>query len=322
MLNLLWLLLGGYGVGILLPLCLPGRPGLQQLTSNVAAIVGTSTGVILGLLGLTSSEPVTGSLASTIPLLTFAVRLDPLAAFFVLTISLVGLAASIYAIGYLQHFEERASTDTLGALFNAFLLCMTFVVLADNAFFFLLAWELMSLLSYFLVVTEHEKAEVRYAGLFYLIMTHIGTAFIVVAFLIFFQGAGSFSFEAFRHPAQPLPEGMKTLVFLMALLGFGTKAGIIPLHVWLPYAHPVAPSHVSAVMSGVMIKTAIYGLIRVYFDFFGGQFPWWWGFTVLLLGTTSALLGVMYALMEHDLKRLLAFHSVENIGIILMGLGA
>ncbi len=152
-------------------------------------------------------------------------------------------------------------------------------------------------------------------------MTHIGTAFIVVAFLIFFQGTWSFSFEAFRHPAQPLPEGRKTLVFLMALLGFGTKAGIIPLHVWLPYAHPVAPSHVSAVMSGVMIKTAIYGLIRVYFDFFGGQFPWWWGFTVLLLGTTSALLGVMYALMEHDLKRLLAFHSVENIGIILMGLG-
>jgi len=153
-------------------------------------------------------------------------------------------------------------------------------------------------------------------------MTHVGTAFIVMAFLIFFQTAGSFSFEAFRHPEQPLPEGMRTLVFLMILLGFGTKAGIVPLHVWLPYAHPVAPSHVSAVMSGVMIKTAIYGLIRVYFDFFGGQFPWWWGFTVLFLGATSSLLGVMYALMEHDLKRLLAFHSVENIGIILLGIGA
>ena len=322
MLNLLWILLSGYVVGILLPLCFPRQPNAQIITTTAPAIVATSAGVVLGLLGLTSSEPVTGSLVSTIPLLTFAIRLDPLAAFFVFSISLVGLAASIYAIGYLQHFEGHASTAVLGALFNAFLLCMTFVVLADNAFFFLLAWELMSLLSYFLVVTEHEKAEVRYAGLFYLIMTHIGTAFIVVAFLIFFQSVGSFSFEAFRHPAQPLPEGMKTLVFLMALLGFGTKAGIVPLHVWLPYAHPVAPSHVSAVMSGVMIKTAIYGLIRVYFDFFGGQFPWWWGFTVLLLGTTSALLGVMYALMEHDLKRLLAFHSVENIGIILMGIGA
>ena len=137
---------------------------------------------------------------------------------------------------------------------------MTLVVIADNGFFFLIVWELMSLLSYFLVVTEHEKAEVRYAGLFYLIMTHVGTAFIILAFLIFFQGGGSFSFETFRHPEQPLPEGMRTLVFLMALIGFGTKAGIVPLHVWLPYAHPAAPSHISALMSGVMIKTAIYAL--------------------------------------------------------------
>ncbi|HMS82240.1 MAG TPA: hydrogenase 4 subunit B [Nitrospira sp.] len=322
MLNLVWLLLGGYVAGIVLPFCLPGRPESRRLTSSVAAIVATSAGIVLGILGLTSSEPVTGTLASTIPLLTLSIRVDPLAAFFVFTISVVALAASVYAIGYLQHFEGYASTAKLGALFNAYLLCMTLVILADNAFFFLLAWELMSLLSYFLVVTEHEKAEVRYAGLFYLIMTHVGTAFIVMAFLIFFQTAGSFSFEAFRHPEQPLPEGMRTLVFLMILLGFGTKAGIVPLHVWLPYAHPVAPSHVSAVMSGVMIKTAIYGLIRVYFDFFGGQFPWWWGFTVLFLGATSSLLGVMYALMEHDLKRLLAFHSVENIGIILLGIGA
>lgn len=322
MLNLLWILLGGYVAGILLPLCLPGRPEFQRLTTSVAAIIAASAGVVLGLFGLTSSEPVTGSLTSTIPLLALEIRLDSLSAFFVFTISLVGLAASIYAIGYLRHFEGRASTAALGALFNAYLLCMTFVVLADNGFFFLLAWELMALLSYVLVVTEHEKAEVRYAGLYYLIMTHIGTAFIVVAFLIFFQSAGSFSFEAFRHPKQPLSEGMRTLVFLMALIGFGMKAGIVPLHVWLPYAHPVAPSHVSAVMSGVMIKTAIYGLIRVYFDFFGGQFPWWWGFTLLFFGATSALLGVMYALMEHDLKRLLAFHSVENIGIILMGIGA
>ena len=322
MLNLLWLLLGGYVAGILLPLCLQGRPESQRLTSSVAAIVATSAGVALGLFGLTSLEPVTGSLASTIPQLTLAIRLDSLAAFFVFTISVVCLAASIYAIGYLRHFEGQTSITALGSLFNAYLLCMTFVVLANNGFFFLLAWELMSLLSYFLVVTQHQKAEVRYAGLFYVIMTHIGTAFIVVAFLVFFQSAGSFSFEAFRHPGHPLSEGMRTLVFLMTLIGFGTKAGIVPLHVWLPYAHPVAPSHVSAVMSGVMIKTAIYGLIRVYFDFFGGQFPWWWGFTVLFLGATSALLGVMYALMEHDLKRLLAFHSVENIGIILLGIGA
>ncbi|MET0515740.1 MAG: hydrogenase 4 subunit B, partial [Nitrospiraceae bacterium] len=250
------------------------------------------------------------------------IRLDPLASFFVLTISLVGLAASIFALGYVTEFYGRASISLLGSLFNGFLLSMTLVVLADNGFFFLLVWELMSLFSYFLVVTEHEKTDVRYAGLFYLIMTHVGTAFIILTFLFLFQEGGSFSFEAFRHPEQPLPDSMKTLVFLMALIGFGTKAGIVPLHVWLPYAHPAAPSHISALMSGVMIKTAIYALIRVYFDFFGGHFPWWWGFVVLVIGAFSALLGVMYALMEHDLKSLLAYHSVENIGIILLGIGA
>ena len=322
MLNLLWILLGSYVAGIFLPLCLPRRFKTQSLTTSVPAIVATSAGVVLGILGLTSSEPVGSSLPSTIPLLALAIRLDPLAAFFVLTISLVGLAASIYAIGYMRHFDGRASVPVLGSLFNGFLCSMTLVVLADNGIFFLIVWELMSLVSYFLVVTEHEKAEVRYAGLFYLIMTHVGTAFIVLTFLVLFLSAESFSFEAFRHPKQPLPEGMRAFAFLTALIGFGTKAGIVPLHVWLPYAHPVAPSHVSAVMSGVMIKAAIYGLIRVYFDFFSGQFPWWWGFAVLFLGTTSALLGVMYALMEHDLKKLLAFHSVENIGIILLGIGA
>jgi hydrogenase-4 component B len=264
----------------------------------------------------------TVSASSSIPFLTFAIRLDPLASFFVLMISIAALAASVFASSYVTEFYGRVSIGLLGSLFNGFLLSMTLVVTADNGFFFLIVWELMSLLSYFLVVTEHEKAEVRYAGLFYLIMTHVGTAFIVLAFLIFFQAGESFSFEAFRHTTQPLPEGMRTLAFLMALIGFGTKAGIVPLHVWLPYAHPAAPSHISALMSGVMIKTAIYAVVRVCFDFLGGQFPWWWGFVVLLIGATSALLGVMYALMEHDLKRLLAFHSVENIGIILLGLGS
>lgn len=322
MLTLLWMLLGSYAVGMLLPLCLPRHSQAQGLAANVCAIAATCAGIAAGLFGLMAPEPVTVSLASTIPLLTFAFRLDPLSSFFVLTISLAGLAASLYAIGYLQHFEGRVSVAALGSLFNAFLGSMTLVVLADNGFLFLIVWELMSLTSYFLVVTEHEKADVRYAGFFYLIMTHVGTAFIIVTFLILFQESGSFSFESFRHPEQPLPEGMRTLVFLMALIGFGTKAGVVPLHVWLPYAHPAAPSHVSALMSGVMIKTAIYALIRVYFDFLGGQFPWWWGFVVLLIGAFSALLGVMYALMEHDLKSLLAYHSVENIGIILLGIGA
>jgi hydrogenase-4 component B len=322
MATLLLLMLISYAAGLLLPLCFPARPKMQNFTAHGLAVFAGMSGIGLGIAGLLTAEPWTISVPSTLPLLTFAVRLDALSSFFLLTISLVSLAASIYAVGYVTECYGRVPVGLLGSLYNGFLLSMTLVVLADHGFFFLIVWELMSLCSYLLVVTEHEKTDVRYAGLFYLIMTHIGTAFIVLTFLIFFQAGGSFSFEAFRHPEQPLPEGMRTLAFLLALIGFGTKAGIVPLHVWLPYAHPAAPSHISALMSGVMIKTAIYGLIRVYFDFFGGHFPWWWGFVVLMIGAVSALLGVMYALMEHDLKSLLAYHSVENIGIILLGIGA
>jgi len=319
---LLLLVLLSYAAGLLLPLCIPARPKIQNLMAHGLAALAGIGGSCLGIAGLLAPDPLTTSVPSTLPLLTFAVRLDALSSFFLLTISLVSLAASIYAVGYVTELYGRVSIALLGSLYNGFLLSMTLVVLADNGFFFLIVWELMSLFSYLLVVTEHEKSDVRYAGLFYLIMTHVGTAFIMLTFLIFFQAGGSFSFEAFRHPEQALPEGMRTLAFLLALIGFGAKAGIVPLHVWLPYAHPAAPSHISALMSGVMIKTAIYALIRVYFDFFGGQFPWWWGFTVLAIGAFSALLGVMYALMEHDLKSLLAYHSVENIGIILLGIGA
>src|SRR5574341_544233 len=322
MLILFLLLLTGYTAGLLLPLCFPAKPSLQNALAHGLAGLASGIGILLGVAGLLAPEPWPAAAQSTIPFLTFSVRLDPLASFFVLTISVAGLAVSIYALGYLTDLFGRVSIGLVGSMYNGFLLSMTLVVIADNGFFFLIAWELMSLVSYLLVVTEHEKPEVRHAGFFYLIMTHVGTAFVVLAYLIFFQAAGSFSFEAFRHPEQPLPEGMRTMVFLAALVGFGTKAGIVPLHVWLPYAHPAAPSHISALMSGVMIKTAIYALVRVYFDFLGGQFPWWWGFSVLVVGATSALLGVMYALMEHDLKRLLAFHSVENIGIILLGVGA
>jgi len=323
---LLFAMLLTYGVGAILPLCVPGRPKAQNFIAHGVAIAACGMGIVLGFMGVVAQEPLVATLPSSIPLLDFSIRLDPLAGFFVFTISLIGLAVSIYALGYVQEFYGRLSIGLLGFLYNGFLLAMILVVLADNAFFFLIAWELMSLLSYFLVVTEHEKADVRFAGMFYLIMAHLGTAFILVTFLIFYQTAGSFEFEAFRVQGHALPEGMKSLVFWAALIGFGAKAGIVPLHVWLPYAHPAAPSHVSALMSGVMIKTAIYGLFRVYLDFLPANIhenlPWWFGFTILVVGTVSALLGVMYALMEHDLKSLLAFHSVENIGIILMGLGA
>ncbi|MBI3994716.1 MAG: hydrogenase 4 subunit B, partial [Nitrospirae bacterium] len=308
--------------GIFLPSVFYRNAHVQNLIAHGAAMAASVAGIALGLAGLLAPTAATFSISSNLPLLAFQIRVDPLSSFFVLIISLSGLAVSQFAVGYVREFENRYSIGALGGLYNAFLLSMILVVLADNGFFFLIVWEIMSLVSYFLVVTEHEKAETRYAGFFYLIMTHVGTAFIIVAWLVFYQQAGSFSFEIFRHPPAPLPEGFRTLIFATALIGFGTKAGIIPLHVWLPYAHPAAPSHVSALMSGVMIKTAIYGLVRVYFDFLGGTFPWGWGFIILSFGAVSALLGVMYALMEHDLKSLLAYHSVENIGIILMGIGA
>jgi hydrogenase-4 component B len=311
-----------YLLGMLLPQLVRRKPRLQNYLAHGAAASASVSGVVLGLAALVSQSPPFFSLPSTLPLLAIRLRLDPLSAFFVLLISLTGVAVSIYAVGYVRKFESHRPIGLLGGLYNAFLLSMTLVVMADDGFLFLLLWEIMSIVSYLLVVTEHEKADVRYAGFFYLVMTHVGTAFILATYLVFFQQTGDFSFEGFRQSVASLPEGFRTIVFLTALIGFGTKAGIIPLHVWLPYAHPAAPSHISALMSGVMIKTAIYGLIRVYFDFLGGDFPWWWGFTVLSVGAVSALLGVMYALMQHDLKSLLAYHSVENIGIILLGVGA
>jgi hydrogenase-4 component B len=198
---------------------------------------------------------------------------------------------------------------------------MILVVSANNAVMFLIVWEVMSIISYFLVVYEHEKPENRKAGIIYLIMTHIGTGFIIMSFLIFAGTSGSFNFDSFRLAGSNMPFMLRDAAFLFALIGFGTKAGIVPLHIWLPYAHPVAPSNVSALMSGVMIKTAIFMLIRISFDFLGASEPWW-GYLVLLVGTVSALLGILYAIVEPDIKRMLAFSSIENIGIILIGIGA
>lgn len=311
-----------YGAGALIPYLAYRNSSLQIRLAHGAAIGASAAGILLGAAALFVDAPPVFSISSNLPLLTIQFRLDPLSAFFVAMISLVGLAASIYAIGYTREFQGRYPVGILGSFYNAFLLSMTLVVMADNAFLFLILWEVMSLSSFFLVVTEHEKAETRYAGFFYIVMAHLGTAFIMATFLLFYDQAEDFSFEAFRTSGQVIPETLKTIIFCTALIGFGTKAGIVPLHLWLPYAHPAAPSHVSALMSGVMIKTAIYGLIRIYFDLLGGEFPWWWGFTLFVSGAISALLGVMYALMEHDLKSLLAYHSVENIGIIMLGLGA
>ena len=246
---------------------------------------------------------------------------DQLSLFFLLVILLVSVPSAIYSIGYLKKHYSPGKIRLAWLLFVAFVLSMICVVTVNNAFIFLMAWEIMSLISYSLVVFDHTQEKSVKAGILYLVMTHIGTSFIIAAFLILYKYAHSFDFTAFKSAAQIMPANTKHLVFILLLIGFGTKAGIAPLHIWLPYAHPQAPSHISSLMSGVMIKTAIYGMLR-FIVFILGVESAWWGNLILGLALLSCLVGVINALMEHDLKRLLAYHSVENIGIILLGVGA
>lgn len=249
----------------------------------------------------------------------FRFSLPPLSAFFTALIAGVGLVSSLYALDYAEEYDEQAAA--LGFFYNLFLLGMSFLPAAQNVFSFLFCWEAMTLASFFLVILDHANPDSRSAGYLYFVMSQAGTALLLAMFFLLHREAGAWDFEAFRSAGPQLAPGLKNALFLLALAGFGTKAGIVPLHLWLPAAHPAAPSHVSALMSGVMIKTAIYGLILTVFSFLGGG-PWWWGALVLAAASVSSVLGVLYALMERDLKRLLAYSSVENIGIVLMGIGA
>ncbi len=255
-----------------------------------------------------------------VELFSWTVRLTPLAAFFNLTLGIVAAAVSIYSFGYLRDMADR-SAGVLGFFFNVLLLSLTLVFAAANAFFFLVAWEVMALSAYCLVSFEHEKEATRRAGTVFLIMSHAGTGLLLIGFLMLAQASGSLDFAGFRPALAAMQPWQQGTIFVLFFLGFGVKAGVIPLHVWLPAAHPVAPSNISAIMSGIVIKTGIYGMALVFFEFFAAP-PAWAGIVVLGAGVLSALLGVLYALMEHDLKRLLAYHSIENIGIILIGFGA
>jgi len=300
-----------------------------QRSANLFAFGSAALAGLAGLISSVASLSIGAAAASQpfavfpslVPYVEFTIKLDPLGAFFLLIVSLLGLALSLYSLGYVRGFYGRKNVGVLGALFNVLLLSTTLVFVASNAFFFLIAWEIMALAAYCLVSYEHEKEETRSAGVLYFVMSHIGTGCLILGFLILFQASGGYGFDGFHALGEKMAPGRRNAAFLLFLIGFGVKAGIVPLHIWLPAAHPVAPSNVSALMSGVLIKTGIYGMTRVFFDFLGEP-PMWYGVTVLTIGTVSAVLGVLYALMEHDLKRLLAYHSIENIGIILMGLGA
>ena len=265
------------------------------------------------LLGIV--EPLRLRLPLGVPWLGAHFRLDALSAFFLVVVDLGAASASLFALGYGEH--EPAPERVL-PFYAAFLAGMTLVVLADDAFTFLSSWEFMSLTSWALVVSHHRVAENIRAGYVYLVMASFGTLGLLLAFGLLAGPDGLYTFAQMRaaHPSVTLG----SVALILALIGAGSKAGIVPLHVWLPLAHPAAPSHVSALMSGVMTKVAVYGFVRIAFDLAGGP-VWWWSIVVLAIAGITTVMGVLYALMQHDLKRLLAYHSVENIGIIFIGLG-
>lgn len=277
----------------------------------LAICLGLSAGAALSL-DQAASQAV---LPLGLPWLGAHFRLDALASAFLVIINFGAASASLYALGYGRH--EAAPARVL-PFYPAFLAAMNLVVIADDAYSFLFSWEFMSLASWALVMARHRVAKTADAGFVYLIMASFGTLALLFAFGLLAGPHGGYAFEAIR--AQPLSPGLAGLALLLAVVGAGSKAGLVPLHVWLPLAHPAAPSHVSALMSGVMTKVAIYAFIRIAFDLMGEP-SWWWSLPALLLGGATAAIGVLYALMETDLKRVLAYSTIENVGIIFIALG-
>jgi len=290
-----------------------------NILSNAICIVAAVCGVAAALIKMlfVSSTIAIDVYTSVIPFVSINIKLDNLSAFFLLMLSILVVCVSIYSIGYISHYIGKRNVGLFYFLYSIFIASMIFVFTSANTVFFYMSWEAMSLISYFLVIFESEQEENKKAGVLYIIMTHIATAFLMAGFMIIYHYTKSF--DIFGSSAT-IPEFEKNVVFIMFLIGFGTKAGIIPFHIWLPRAHPAAPSNVSALMSGIMIKTAIYGILRFVFSYLGVQNTWW-GIAILVIGIISAVLGVAYAFVESNIKRLLAYSSIENIGIIFIGLG-
>jgi hydrogenase-4 component B len=309
-----------YGVAVLLVLAPTAvafwsSPRASAFVYGVSFIV-TLTLCVIALLSLFGQG---GSASVTLPLglpwLGAHFRIDALSSFFLVVVNLGGAAASLFALGYGHH--ERSPGRVL-PFYPAYLAAMNLVVLSDDAFSFLVAWEFMSLSSWAMVIAHHREHENLRAGYVYLLMASFGTLALLLAFGMLAGVNGNYEFGAIRasHPTA----AMAALVLILALVGTGSKAGLVPLHAWLPLAHPAAPSHVSALMSGVMTKVAVYGFIRITFDLIGAP-DWWWSIVVLAAGGITAVMGVLYALMQNDLKRVLAYSTIENIGIIFAALG-
>jgi len=304
-----------FGLGILVLSGLAAWVLRRESIGLAGAVLGSGISLAAPIATLAGGKSCSVCLPWHVPYGSFSLAIDPLSAFFLLPILVVAALAAIYGCEYLEPYRAKKPLGAVWFSYNVLVASMALVVTAKNGVLFLTAWETMALASFFLVVFEHEREEVRKAGWSYLVASHLGTAFLLLMFLYLGRQAGSLDFDRFAA----VGPRAASLLFLLAVVGFGTKAGFFPLHVWLPEAHPAAPSHVSALMSGVMIKTGIYGLLRIYVAI--GPGPAWWGGLLIGIGVLSGVLGVLFALAQHDLKRLLAYHSVENIGIIAIGLG-
>jgi hydrogenase-4 component B len=296
------------------------RSTRARLVPSMLLTLALLAGMLIAGLCFWRGDMVCLSLSRLTPL-PFALTIDRLSAFFLLLICAVGAPVALYSSAYVERHYGGARRDWFWVLLPLFLLSMVIVVAASTGFAFLFGWELMTLFSAGLVLIDGDTEQRRYNVFVYLLMMHAGAALVIASFLLFLPLGNGLDFASMRAAVGAMPHGMRTAIFVLSFVGFGIKAGIVPFHIWLPKAHPIAPSPVSALMSAVMLKTAIYGFVRFAFDFLGGG-PGWWGYLVLLAGALSGLLGILYALGEHDLKRVLAYSSVENIGIIYLGLGA
>lgn len=317
MLELLMVSLGLSALGAVGSLALSRARAAAKVTACLAGALASLCSLGAGLCALTSPA-VLVSFSGPVPFANFTLLVNPLAGLLVCVISVLAFVAWLFGLSYFNEYYDKG-IGAIGFFMNLFVASMLLVILADNAFWFLVFFELMSLTSYMLVIVDRDEKSMR-GGFLYLIMAHLGFLMIAIAFFLMASACGSLEFSAFR--AMAFDPGLATAVFLLAFFGFGAKAGIVPFHSWLPQAHPAAPSNVSALMSGGMIKIGVFGICKVCFDLLGAagaQVSW--GVVVVVVGAVSSVLGVAYALREHDLKSLLAYHSVENIGIILLGVG-
>jgi len=314
--SLLLLSIAIYGLGALASILFIKQQRAAIYSSGIMGIIAATISLIAIIPALLFGEVYQYSLLSPFAFSDCPLLLDRLAAFMIGVISLLALITSLYSLSYVQEYIGKGAS-AMGFFMNLFIASMVILMVVDNAFYFIIFFEIMSLASYFLVISEQDEKAVK-AGFIYFLIAHAGSVLIMASFFLLYLQSGSLNFASFRLlDCSPL---MSSVVFLLAFFGFGAKAGMMPLHGWLPKAHPAAPSHASALMSGVMVKIGVFGIIKVGIDLLGAT-QLWWGIVVLAFGSVSAVLGVLYALAEHDIKRLLAYHTVENIGIILMGVG-